>query len=523
MMTGKTFGWVGPRLLVLLAPVALLLLAAPARATFPGANGLIAVDSIDAPGGPDIEYITPEGALAHWISTPEDPYGPAWSPDGTRTAYSVFDQVIEDEAVHVADADGSGGTRIGPPLAHSPAWSADGTKIAYVLPEAFCFCDEKLAVVNSDGTMDSGVTNPPPGFGDFFPDWSPDGTKIAFLRRDQAGDDADIYTVKPDGTGLINITNTPSRDEGLPSWSPDATKLAFSAAGNVWKMNPDGSSPGMLTTNGVSHTPIWSPDGRKILFHQGSDLYLMNIDGSDQHPIGARAKTPPARAGGGSWQPLMKSSPPPSYDAPERALVLSASLVPNFRQTISTTQCQSRMGTPSMHGAPLAFESCNPPGYSPGTVADIGPQSVEGRVTLTVFGGNDSLSDGDQADVAVRTFLTDVQNALGADYNPSPANDVTLVARLRISDRNNGPSGAGGTVADVNYAIPFACSPSSNAALGSVCSTYTSIDAVTPGAIVENKAAVMQTFRLRLNDAGVNGTTGDPDDRIFATQGIYIP
>jgi hypothetical protein len=34
---------------------------------------------------------------------------------------------------------------------------------------------------------------------------------------------------------------------------------------------------------------------------------------------------------------------------------------------------------------------------------------------------------------------------------------------------------------------------------------------------------VLQVFRLRLNDSGSNGIRGDSDDRLFATEGIYIP
>ena len=44
-----------------------------------------------------------------------------------------------------------------------------------------------------------------------------------------------------------------------------------------------------------------------------------------------------------------------------------------------------------------------------------------------------------------------------------------------------------------------------------------------PGMIIENKATVLQTFRFRLNDSGVNGVRGDSDDKIFATQGIFAP
>jgi hypothetical protein len=34
---------------------------------------------------------------------------------------------------------------------------------------------------------------------------------------------------------------------------------------------------------------------------------------------------------------------------------------------------------------------------------------------------------------------------------------------------------------------------------------------------------VLQVFRLRLNDSGLNGIFGDSDDRNYAMQGLFVP
>jgi hypothetical protein len=44
-----------------------------------------------------------------------------------------------------------------------------------------------------------------------------------------------------------------------------------------------------------------------------------------------------------------------------------------------------------------------------------------------------------------------------------------------------------------------------------------------PGVIQEGKRTVIDVFRARLNDAGVNGVRGDSDDKLFAQQGYYVP
>jgi hypothetical protein len=211
----------------------------------------------------------------------------------------------------------------------------------------------------------------------------------------------------------------------------------------------------------------------------------------------------------------------PPYDHPESASPLEFSLVPELRQTISSGQCQARGGTPSAHGAPLAFLSCNPPAYAPGTAARF---RGRGSADLTVLPG-DLTTPADEADVAISASLTDVRAAAGGDYSPSAIGpDLTLVARLRISDSFNGPASSDpGTAADLEFPVPVDCVATADPAAGSDCGATTSFDAVSPGSIGEHRAAVLQAFRVRVNDSGPNAIRGDGDDRRLASQGIYVP
>jgi Tol biopolymer transport system component len=52
------------------------------------------------------------------------------------------------------------------------------------------------------------------------PRWSPDGTEIAyesFSLADPRIDD--IKTIKSDGTGLVDLTNSPQVNDTQPSWA----------------------------------------------------------------------------------------------------------------------------------------------------------------------------------------------------------------------------------------------------------------------------------------------------------------
>ncbi|MFB6103539.1 MAG: prolyl oligopeptidase family serine peptidase [Halobacteriaceae archaeon] len=65
------------------------------------------------------------------------------------------------------------------------------------------------------------------------PDWSPDGDRIAFIaQRDLDHPDdrlaTDVYTIRPDGTGLTRLTDG-SYNCGAPAWGPDGDRLAFTA------------------------------------------------------------------------------------------------------------------------------------------------------------------------------------------------------------------------------------------------------------------------------------------------------
>jgi len=215
-----------------------------------------------------------------------------------------------------------------------------------------------------------------------------------------------------------------------------------------------------------------------------------------------------------------------AYYAPRAQTVAEAmrvSLVPAFRQTISSSQCTSRSGLNSSHGAPLAFASCQPPAFIPGTIAHVGPQST-GYAEMAVLPSDPAV--GDQADVVFQAITTDIRSgsATGVDYDPSAA-DATLVAKWRISDDNNTcPAGAcRATVADFDMNVPVNCAATADATIGSTCQVDTTADSLNAGSIVEGKAMSVQAFRVRLNDSGTNGTRGDADDRIFEQQGIYIP
>jgi hypothetical protein len=213
------------------------------------------------------------------------------------------------------------------------------------------------------------------------------------------------------------------------------------------------------------------------------------------------------------WQPL----PTASYSHPQSASQLSVSLVPAFRQCGTAANPSN-----AKHSPPLATNSCNPP--SPGSVlAAVGTIS-QSSAQMTVVPGDTDPTNGNQANISITASLTDIQAVAGGDYNPNASGaDLTAVTRLRTTDKANGYGGLPATATEYDFKVPIDCSSTPNPSVGSTCTANTTANALIPGLIQEQRQTVVQAFRVRIDDSGANGIRGDSDDRIFETQGAFVP
>jgi TolB protein len=187
---------------------------------------------------------------------------PAFSPDGSRVAFTRGGPASSD--LYLVDSDGAGLAQLTDfdGFENSPTWSADGTRIAFVWghDDVRGFGETgELWAIDADGTNRDLLLDRRVGY----PVWSPDGTRIALELR---GDETHI--------GVFDVAKGALADLGpghVPKWSPDGTRLTFIRAADdvfdIYVMAADGTDVVQLTDDSAFDTfPIWSPDGATILF-----------------------------------------------------------------------------------------------------------------------------------------------------------------------------------------------------------------------------------------------------------------
>jgi len=179
-------------------------------------NGVYTVRSSDGGG---LQRVTSE---PNGDDCPSD-----YSPDGNQLVVTRLDANGSSRLFTVA-VDGSGQREIVPDSTNfnfcNGSWSPHGNRIVF---SAHTPGDHhsSIWVVHPDGhglrqipiAGCGGANADPSGIGCFGPAWSPDGKKILFDRRVASGQ-ADLYTVNADGSGLFQVTNTPTLDEGGADW-----------------------------------------------------------------------------------------------------------------------------------------------------------------------------------------------------------------------------------------------------------------------------------------------------------------
>jgi eukaryotic-like serine/threonine-protein kinase len=125
---------------------------------------------------------------------------------------------------------------------------------------------------------------------DYGPTFAPDGRRFAF-ESGRAGESNEIWIAAADGANPVQLTRGPGGWQGSPAWSPDGSRIAFDSRGadgfsDIWVIGPDGLGLKRMTDGPFDAAmPAWSRDGRFLYYRQdradGYDLWRRPIAGAD--------------------------------------------------------------------------------------------------------------------------------------------------------------------------------------------------------------------------------------------------
>jgi TolB protein len=129
---------------------------------------------------------------------------------------------------------------------------------------------------------------------------SPDGGWILFSR--QVDGKIDLYRMRPDGSGLFQITHTPDWQEGGAQWMPDGRSILYRAwkiqdqaqrgmPMTIFTIKPDGTGLTQITHEaGTNWAPFPAPDGRhfvfvKLLPPRNFEIFMMDMVSGEQRRL----------------------------------------------------------------------------------------------------------------------------------------------------------------------------------------------------------------------------------------------
>ena len=315
-------------LAIVLAFMSLMLIAPPAQMQEDETHSLIAFihGSINTPDA--IHTMNPDGSSVH--ST--DQYGKEirWSPDGrsilyAATGYDPLDgyyshiyllDVASNELQQLTAHDG---------IKSNARWSPDGNQIAFTNHERSP--QDDVYVMRPDGSQLRNVTNTP-STSERLLNWTPDGRLL--IELDQNGESG-YYYINLDGTGHTPQPMFPSGTDEA-AWSPDANLVALTIwsgeIAEIYLMNSDGSDLRNLTQNEAhDRTPTWSPDSQRLAFcsdRDGSDdIYTIRVDGSEIMKL----TNSPSYDCAPTWSPLLPGPAPTA--GPPTLMPIPVTLTPS--------------------------------------------------------------------------------------------------------------------------------------------------------------------------------------------------
>jgi Tol biopolymer transport system component len=295
----------------------------PARAAFPGANGLLVVQPANERG---LLLVGEDGANPLQVcgvgSRCFGATDPVWSPDGSEIAVSVRHRtsvIYPDGSCFACSlpepSNGLSGNSV---PTFDPGFLPDGRLVVSTRDNSPASHGPGVAAMKTDGV---GVRWLSVSVSWQQPAWSASG-QLAAVRLVKRK--SEVFVIDPRTGSARQLTRGGASS---PSWSPDGRRLAVVEGGWIALVSSRGGRLRRLTRGGA---PAWAPDGQELAFVGAHHrLFVIAVQGGAPRAVGQ------LRAVRVDWQSVTGRLPSPCQ-APAGSSVLAAT--PNAIVTIDVSQ-----------------------------------------------------------------------------------------------------------------------------------------------------------------------------------------
>ncbi|MEJ2085830.1 MAG: hypothetical protein P8Y44_09150 [Acidobacteriota bacterium] len=210
--------------------------------------------------------------------------GAQYSPGGRKIALSAVKKGEDEERVWILDLDRDTWTLLTRSDGRFPAWSPDGSRLAFTTAVS----EEQFAVAwaPADGSSSPEVLFEALAMA---PAWTPDGKSILVqVLEPGVGWDIGIFEIGSDEQPRLLLDE--DFDEGKPSLSHDGHWLAYqsdeSGRSEVYVRNYPELNRRWQISNQGGDDPQWSSDGRELYYREGQRIMRVAISDSPEFKPG---------------------------------------------------------------------------------------------------------------------------------------------------------------------------------------------------------------------------------------------
>jgi Tol biopolymer transport system component len=267
--------------------------------------------------------VAPDGSEPRQLSDALHVIWPVWSPDRAQIAFLAPDpeDSMGNVSLYIIGIDGADARRLvdGVSAHAAPAWSPDGTRIAYTSFAGYDPIYETGSIgvrfVDVETGEETDLTGDEYALA-FNPSWSPDGAEIAFVVKHQGLGErpqhapGDVFVAKLGEDGFQDLTDGAVRDIWSVAWSPSGEELLlYSLFGQTWYEPPatsirvlhrlTGKIDQMARIDEQPTMPFWSPVGDQFAFTVDEQTIVISNTRGDRDTLEAAE----ALSGELTWSP----------------------------------------------------------------------------------------------------------------------------------------------------------------------------------------------------------------------------